>query len=102
MGEKVRSCEFSYDEHVLLGRENNYVKIFPPSFTNSIYFQQQHSISGKGDCVKFYNCDNNKYVLGSDNGRCYGWNSTNPFMTTTSHIRLATIDVTNSFLVFGN
>lgn len=102
VGQKIWSCEFSYDEYVLLGCENNFVKIYPPSFTNSIYFSRQHDLSGVATNIKYYSCDKNKYIMGSDNGRCYAWNSTAPFLTTSSHIRLASVDPSNSFLVFGN
>lgn len=40
--------------------------------------------------------------MGSDNGRAYKDSTLSSFLTTSSHIRLATVDPTDSFMVFGN
>lgn len=52
--------------------------------------------------AKLYNCDSNKYIMGTASKGCFAYNNTNALMTSTKAISVATVDATNSFLVFGS
>lgn len=88
-GQVIWSCKFSFDNYVMIGNSNNEVRIYGPNFGNTIFSQKSFTNSGNAENIDFYHCDKSRFIMGSSNTRGYGSNSTNEFLTTTSHIRLA-------------
>lgn len=103
LGEVAKSCKLSYDEYAGVGIIGNVVKIFsPPSYVSSGSFSKTFNIPGHADRFAFFNCDKNKYVMGSDNGGFYSWNDSDYYLHTgTHHVRLATVDPTDDFIAIG-
>jgi hypothetical protein len=75
----VWSCKFSSTNHVLVGSEgsNSVVKVYGPTFTNSLIRSYSISASGQSKAVEFFECENStRIVMGSDNGKYYWYNGT--------------------------
>lgn len=103
-GEVVMSCKFSSQDYVIIGLNSvNKVKVYTTSYnTSTALIDKTFTPAGKALDINFYQCSNNNFIMGSDNGELYSSNSTSSFASTdTSHVHIALVDRTNQFFAFG-
>lgn len=79
----------------------NTVKIYPPTYANTVYSSLTFNPSGKAKSIHFYQGSHDKYIMGSDNGGSYAENSTSSHIGTSGIVRVALVDPTNDFLIYG-
>lgn len=97
----IWSCQFAYDEHVLIGLANANVMLYGPSFVAPALSTFVPTATGIALNVKFFFCENAKFIMGSDNHNGYVWNNTSPLFSSSNQVRFVDIDTTNSFLAYG-
>jgi WD40 repeat protein len=81
-GNVAWTCKFSSDNYILIGHSDGTIKLYGPTFTNSLIRTYTQSASGKPLSTEFFYCENHtKIIVGSDNARAYWYNGTSTATT---------------------
>jgi hypothetical protein len=59
----IWTCQFSKDNYVLIGDSDGYIKIYGPTFTNSLVRTYNPTGSGNALSADFFYCENSTRII---------------------------------------